>query len=46
MTGGRIDLNHVNVQGQRQDGYLVSQQQPVNVQRDSTNHSKLLGNRW
>ena len=43
MTEGRVNLNHVNVQGQGQEGYLISEQQPVNVQRDSTNHNKLLG---
>tara|TARA_A100001015_G_scaffold222790_1_gene250886 strand:- start:1110 stop:1997 length:888 start_codon:yes stop_codon:yes gene_type:complete len=39
MTSGKVGLNHLNVQGQnhRSDGYKVTQYQPVQNQRDTTN---------
>jgi len=39
MTGDRIDLNHVNVQNQRSDGYLSTGMVPIQNQRDSTSIS-------
>lgn len=39
MTGDRIDLNHVNVQNQRSDGYLSTGMVPIQNQRDSTSVS-------
>jgi hypothetical protein len=39
MTEADLDCNHMNVQFQSANGYLVSQQQPVGVQRDTTNTS-------
>ena len=39
MTGDRIDLNHVNVQNQRSDGYLSTVMFPIQNQRDSTSVS-------
>lgn len=38
MTENKVDLNHLNVDRQNADGYLVSEHQPVNVQRDTTNY--------
>ncbi len=40
-TEGKLDCNHLNVENQGAHAYLVSQQQPVDVQRDSTNCSYL-----
>lgn len=39
MTEGKLDFNHLNVQGQTQDntGYIVAANTPINVQRDTTN---------
>ncbi len=37
MTEGRLDCNHLNVEKQMANGYLVTQTQPVQVQRDTTN---------
>ena len=39
MTEGKLDNNHLNVERQGEDAYLVSIQQPVDVQRDTTNCS-------
>lgn len=39
MTEAELDCNHMNVQYQSANAYLVSQQQPVGVQRDTTNIS-------
>ena len=39
MTEGKLDNNHLNVERQGDDGYLVSKQQSVDVQRDTTNTS-------
>jgi hypothetical protein len=36
MTEAELDCNHMNVQFQSANAYLVSQQQPVNLQRDTT----------
>jgi hypothetical protein len=36
MTEADLDCNHMNVQFQSANAYLVAKQQPVNVQRDST----------
>ena len=38
-TEGRIGFNHLNVQGQNSDGYLVSEHNPMEVQRDTTSCS-------
>ena len=38
-TAGELDCNHLNVQNQAAHAYLVSKQQPVTVQRDSTNRA-------
>ena len=37
QTEGKLDNNHLNVQGQNQDGYLVAKQTPVGQERDTTN---------
>lgn len=37
MTEGRLDNNHLNVQQQMANAYLVSQQQPTSQQRDTSN---------
>jgi len=39
MTEAELDCNHLNVQHQNANAYLVSQQQPVHVQRDTTSVS-------
>ena len=39
MTEADLDCNHMNVQFQSANAYLVSQQQPVSLQRDTTNVS-------
>ena len=39
MTEAELDCNHLNVQHQSANAYLVTQQQPVGVQRDTTNMS-------
>jgi hypothetical protein len=36
MTEAELDCNHMNVQYQTANAYLVSQQQPVSLQRDTT----------
>lgn len=36
MTEADLDCNHMNVQFQSANAYLVSQQQPVSLQRDTT----------
>lgn len=36
MAEGKLDCNHLNVQNQSATGYLVTEHQPVNLQRDST----------
>ena len=43
MTGDKLDNNHLNVECQGKDAYLVSKHQPVEVQRDTTN-SSYIGN--
>ena len=45
MTEADLDCNHMNVQFQSANAYLVSKQQPVGVQRDTTNieHTGLAG---
>lgn len=37
MTGDKLDNNHLNVERQTGSAYIVSKQQPVSVQRDTTN---------
>ena len=37
-TVGNLDCNHLNVQNQEGNAYLVTEQQPVTVQRDTTNY--------
>ena len=39
MTGDRIELNHLNIQNQRGDGYLSTTMTPIQNQRDSTSVS-------
>ena len=39
MTEADLDCNHLNIQHQNANAYLVSKQQPVNVQRDTTSVS-------
>jgi hypothetical protein len=39
MTEGNLDCNHLNVEKQAGNAYLVSKQQPVHLQRDTTNVS-------
>ena len=39
MTEAELDCNHMNVQHQSANAYLVSKHQPVGVQRDSTTSS-------
>ena len=39
MTEADLDCNHLNIEKQAGNAYLVSRQQPVNVQRDTTNMS-------
>ena len=39
MTENKLDNNHLNVENQAANAYLVSQHQPVDVQRDTTNTS-------
>jgi hypothetical protein len=39
MTEAELDCNHLNIQHQSANAYLVAQQQPVHVQRDTTNVS-------
>ena len=39
MTEADLDCNHLNVENQSGNAYLVSKQQSVNVQRDTTNAS-------
>lgn len=36
MTGSKLDNNHLNVEGQRAPGHVVSEHQPTPVQRDTT----------
>ena len=36
MTTGKIGLNHLNVQRQNNDGYMVASQTPIHNQRDTT----------
>ena len=45
MTEAELDCNHMNIQHQSANAYLVSQQQPVAVQRDTTSvaHSGIAG---
>ena len=45
MTEAELDCNHMNVQFQSGNAYLVSQQQPVGMQRDTTNveHTGMAG---
>ena len=38
-TEGRVGFNHLNVQGQNSDGYLVTEHNPVGMQRDTTTNS-------
>jgi len=42
-TAGKLDCNHLNVQKQAAHAYLVSEQQPVTVQRDTTNCARTGG---
>ena len=37
MTGDKLDNNHLNIERQTGSGYLVNEQQSVQVQRDTTN---------
>jgi hypothetical protein len=49
MTEAELDCNHLNIQHQNANAYLVSKQQPVHVQRDTTNvaHTGVAGsNGW
>jgi hypothetical protein len=39
MTEAELDCNHMNVQSQSANAYLVSKQQPVSMQRDTTTGS-------
>ena len=39
MTVDSLDFNHLNYENQNANGYLVSDHQPVQVQRDTTNLS-------
>ena len=39
MLVDKLDNNHLNVQNQRDGGYTVSAQQPIENNRDSTNYS-------
>jgi hypothetical protein len=39
MTVDSLDFNHLNYQNQNSTGYLVSEHQPVHLQRDTTNTS-------
>jgi hypothetical protein len=39
MTEGRVGMNHLNVDSQSANGYLVAEQQPTNQQRDTTSVS-------
>ena len=39
MTEAQLDCNHLNVQNQSSDAYLVNKHQPVHLQRDTTNKS-------
>jgi len=39
MTESELDCNHMNVQSQKANAYLVTQHQPVDLQRDTTNVS-------
>ena len=39
MTGNRIDMNHINVQKQNNDGYLSTGITPIKNQRDTTSSS-------
>ena len=39
MTEADLDCNHLNIEHQSGNAYLVSQQTPVSVQRDTTNMS-------
>ena len=44
MTEGKVDMNHLNVDGaQSGDAYMVSKQQAVDVQRDTTNYHQMGG---
>jgi hypothetical protein len=45
MTEAELDCNHMNVQFQSGNAYLVSEQQPVGMQRDTTNkeHTGMAG---
>lgn len=43
MTENKVDLNHLNVEAGRSDGYLVSQQRERVGQRPTTNNNKFLG---
>ena len=44
MTERKVDMNHLNVDGaQARDGYMVSRQQPTNVQRDTTSYYHMGG---
>ena len=37
MTEANLDCNHLNIENQSANAYLVSKQQPVNQERDTTN---------
>ena len=39
MTESNLDCNHLNVENQQSNAYLVTQYQPVSMQRDTTNTS-------
>jgi len=39
MTEGRVGMNHLNVESQSANAYLVAEQQPIGQQRDTTNVS-------
>ena len=37
MTEANLDCNHLNIEGQSANAYLVSKQQPIRQERDTTN---------
>lgn len=43
MTENKLDNNHLNVENQSANAYLVSEHQPVDVQRDTTSTSYVGG---
>lgn len=43
MQEGKLDNNHLNIQNQSEGGYLVSKQQPIENNRETTNCSYIGG---